>query len=90
MTLPYMKRLAAIMIIFPALAFAIGTIMHGVSPVNEWDCPKTHPIKGNINTAKGTMIYHLPCGYFYHKTKPERCYATEEDAKADGFRKSKK
>lgn len=62
----------------------------GVKPVDEWNCPDSHPIKGNLNPQKHTMIYHLPGGFFYERTKPERCYATEEDARADGFRKSKR
>lgn len=62
----------------------------GVEPIDEWTCPDTHPIKGNINIKKGTKIYHLPSGAYYSKTKPEKCYATEKDAIADGFRKSKR
>lgn len=57
-----------------------------ISPIDEWNCPETHLIKGNVNS----MIYHLPNGTYYHRTKPEKCYATEEDARADGFRKSKR
>lgn len=60
----------------------------GVPPTDEWTCPETHPIKGNINTQKGTMIYHLPGGAYYNRTKPEKCYVTEEDAIAAGFRRS--
>lgn len=63
-------------------------ISMGVSPVNEWDCPETHPIKGNINLSKSTRIFHSPGGAYYSRTKPEKCYATEEDALSDGFRKS--
>jgi len=65
------------------------TFSKGVSPVSEWNCPEDHPIKGNINTRKGTMIYHLPGGTYYDKTKPEQCFATEEDAAGAGFRRSK-
>lgn len=62
----------------------------GVKPLDAWHCPETYPIKGNINPRKHTMIYHIPGGQYYDKTMPERCYATEDDAKKDGFRKSKR
>ena len=62
----------------------------GVVPINEWNCPETQPIKGNVNVQKGTMIYHLPSGAFYTRTKPEKCYANEQDAVNDGFRESKR
>lgn len=59
-----------------------------VLPIDEWSCPEAHPIKGNINKRKKTRIYHLPDKTYYGKTKPERCYSTENDARADGFRRS--
>ncbi len=61
-----------------------------ISPLDAWTCPKSHPIKGNINTRKKTMIYHAPNGAYYNKTKPEKCFISEQDAKAAGFRKSKR
>jgi hypothetical protein len=43
---------------------------------------------GKIKGSK-SMIYHLPGGAFYNKTtSPIRCFDTETDAKAAGFRKS--
>lgn len=62
----------------------------GVDPSSQWNCPPSHPIKGNFTTYDGEpCIYHVPGGYFYPRTKPERCYATEVQARADGCRKSK-
>src|SRR4051794_26607388 len=55
-----------------------------VLPVNG-ECPADHPIK--VNSSSG--IYHVPGGRSYARTKPERCYATPEDAEADGFRRAK-
>lgn len=75
---------------FSGLAGDVCEVSNGVKPVDEWNCPKTHPIKGNVNVQKGTRIYHLPGGAFYNKTKPEKCFAAEDDAKKDGFRKSKR
>ena len=50
------------------------------------DCPANQPIKGNAQS----MIYHVPGGDFYQKTKPEQCFASEADAVSAGYRKSKR
>jgi hypothetical protein len=55
-------------------------------PIDAFHCPATHPLKGNQNT----MIYHRPGGFFYGKTKPEVCFATDYDATAAGYRASKR
>jgi hypothetical protein len=63
----------------------------GVRPQDQWTCPTTYSIKGNFTTYSGERcIYHMPDGQFYDKTKPERCYATEDDATQDGCRRSKR
>jgi hypothetical protein len=48
-------------------------------------CPEGHPIKANDNSG----IYHVPGGRDYARTRPERCYASESDAVADGYRPAK-
>lgn len=68
-----------------------GPARSGVPPKDAWTCPTTHPIKGNFTTYSGERcIYHVLGGQFYDKTKPERCYATEEEARKDGCRRSKR
>jgi hypothetical protein len=63
----------------------------GVRPADAWTCPASHPIKGNFTTSSGEpCIYHVPGGRFYGKTKPERCYASEDEARRDGCRRSKR
>lgn len=63
----------------------------GVRPKDAWTCPATHPIKGNFTTYSGERcIHHVPAGQFYNRTKPERCYATEEEAERDGCRRSRR
>lgn len=52
-------------------------------------CPSGYSIKGNVNQT-GAKIYHLPGGEFYSATQPERCFATEAAAQADGFRRSQR
>jgi hypothetical protein len=55
-----------------------------VAPV-DGACPDGYPIKANDNSG----IFHVPGGRFYARTVPERCYATAEDAAADGYRRAK-
>lgn len=60
-------------------------------PPQGMSCPVSHPIKGNFTTYSGERcIHHMPGGYFYGKTRPERCYASEADAVKDGCRRSKR
>ena len=66
-------------------AEAPGDGQRWVEPV-DGVCPVTHPVKGNA----GSGIFHVPGGMSYDRTIPERCYATEADAEADGFRKAKR
>jgi micrococcal nuclease len=47
--------------------------------------PPGKKIKGNIN-AKGEKIYHLPGTRDYERTKAEVWFATEDEARAAGFR----
>ncbi len=56
-----------------------------VAPV-EGACPDGYPIKAKLKSG----IYHLPGGLAYDRTKPDRCYATEDDAVADGLRPPKR
>lgn len=58
----------------------------GVDPVTPWSCPETHPIKGYVSVESGARVYHVPGGRFYEEASPERCYATGEEARRDGFR----
>jgi len=63
----------------------------GVPPDSAWSCPLSQPIKGNFTPYSGARcIYHVLGGYFYGKTKPERCYATELEARSDGCRRSRR
>lgn len=55
----------------------------------ETSGPEGKTIKGNIN-AKGEKIYHVPGSSGYEQTKAEMWFATEEEAKAAGFRAPKR
>jgi hypothetical protein len=61
----------------------------GLPPSAPNTCPSSHPIKGN-RSSSGEKIYHVPGGQFYDRTDPERCFATEADAQANGYRRSER
>jgi hypothetical protein len=56
----------------------------GVEPVTPWSCPDTHPIKGYVSAESGARVYHVPGSRFYEEASPERCYASDHDARSDG------
>ncbi|MBK7820131.1 MAG: hypothetical protein IPJ61_03405 [Tessaracoccus sp.] len=56
------------------------------APTSEWNCPASHPIKGNASS----MIYHVPGGAYYSRTKPEECFSTRSAAEKAGYRASKR
>ena len=87
-----MRRLLAALLLAGSTAAAQSpSARPGVPPQDAWTCPLPHPIKGNFTTYSGERcIYHMKGGQFYGKTKPERCYATEEEAVRDGCRRSKR
>ncbi len=58
----------------------------GVPPEDPWTCPATHPIKGYVSRESGRHVYFLPGGRFYEEASPERCYASEDEARRDGSR----
>jgi hypothetical protein len=55
----------------------------GLAPSGPWACPATHPIKGYLSQS-GTLVYFVPAHPFYDEASPERCYRTEDEARADG------
>ncbi len=88
-----LAQLLAVLVIILCLATAGAKSQPrpGVPPKDAWTCPATHPIKGNFTTYSGEpCIYHVPGGQFYNKTKPECCYATEEEARRDGCRRARR
>lgn len=56
-----------------------------VQPVGG-DCPGTHPVKGKLSSK----IFHIPGGFNYARTTPDRCYIDAAAAEADGLRQSKR
>lgn len=71
----------------PVVKPPVTTYPDRTKPVaGSWDCPSWARIKGNASS----MIYHVPGGASYSKTKPEECFKTEAAAKAAGYRKAKR
>lgn len=56
-----------------------------IPQTDRTNCPADQPIKGNAQSK----IYHLPDAKYYDQTKPEECFATEQEATKAGYRKSK-
>ncbi len=56
----------------------------GTEPETPWACPTSHPIKGYASAESGRRVYYLPGSRFYEEASPERCYASEEEARRDG------
>lgn len=50
------------------------------------ECPPSHPVKAKL----ASRLYHLPGMLAYERTIPDRCYASEEAAAADGLRRAKR
>ena len=59
----------------------------GIAPETPWTCPASHPIKGYLPDESG-RVYHRPGSRYYEETSPDRCYATEEEARRDGSRRA--
>ncbi|MGW6175308.1 sunset domain-containing protein [Arthrobacter sp. NPDC055138] len=68
------------------LTIKSGKKPSSVSGTGSWNCPAGYPIKGNANS----MIYHVPGGGFYNRTKPEECFASQGAAINAGYRPSKR
>jgi hypothetical protein len=49
-------------------------------------CPLSHPIKAKLRSG----LFHLPGMLAYDRTRPDRCYANEEAATADGLTRAKR
>jgi len=58
----------------------------GTVPETPWACPASHPIKGYLSAESGRRVYYVPGARFYEEASPERCYATEDEARRDGSR----
>jgi hypothetical protein len=58
----------------------------GLPAQDPWSCPASHPIKGYASAEAGRRLYFVPGHPFYDEASPERCYASEDEARHDGGR----
>ena len=49
-------------------------------------CPASHPIKAKLSSK----VFRGPQSPGYANSKPDRCYASEDAARADGLREAKR
>jgi len=62
-----------------------------VAPKTGGSCPLTHPIKADFTTySSERCIYYVPGSSAYAESRTERCYATENEARQDGCRRSRR
>jgi micrococcal nuclease len=75
----------------PATAPKVAQARPGVPPKTGWSCPLTHPIKADFATySSERCIYYVPGSGAYAESRTERCYATEDEARQDGCRRSRR
>jgi hypothetical protein len=59
----------------------------GAVPATPWACPASHPIKGYVAEEYGRLFFR-PGTRYYEEASPERCYASEDEARRDGARRA--
>jgi hypothetical protein len=58
----------------------------GVAPATPSSCPTGHPIKGYASRHSEAGVYYAPGSVSYERVKPERCFASEAQAREAGYR----
>lgn len=76
----------------PEPVIITGDCVGGCVEYPSWCAP---PIKGNVSYETGERIYHVPGQEYYDETKirpdyDERWFCTEQEARAAGWRKSRR
>lgn len=77
--------LALLAIAAPAGAAAAESTP-GVAPATASSCPADHPIKGYASRRSEAGVYYAPGSASYDRVKPERCFASEAQARQAGYR----
>ena len=57
----------------------------GVAPATTSSCPADHPIKGYASRRSEADVYYAPGSASYDRVKPERCFASEAEARQAGY-----
>ena len=75
----------------PKAAPSVAQARPGVAPTTGWSCPLSHPIKADFATySSERCIYYVPSSGAYAESRTERCYASEDEARQDGCRRSRR
>jgi len=96
-----MKKIIVILLMFLFIIPLLGCSSNNNysnnagTEIDNKDEGETCDIKGNISYYTDEKIYHVPGGEYYNKTEidqseGERWFCSEEEARAAGWRKSKR
>ncbi|AYD00292.1 hypothetical protein [Neorhizobium sp. NCHU2750] len=93
-----MSKFPLIVIAASAASFLAGgghSLLPGLGESLEAQLSPACDIKGNIAIDSGEKIYHVPGQFYYQQTRispeyGERWFCSEEDARAAGWRRSKR
>jgi micrococcal nuclease len=67
---------------------AVSPPKPGVEPEPTGACPVQQPIKASVDSEK-QCTFHVPGGFLYTRTRPHRCYSTQDEATRDGCKGSR-
>jgi hypothetical protein len=80
-------KLVAAFALLSAAAPATGQPAPGVAPHGTDRCPAEHPVKGyGSRHSDGGAVYYLPGSARYDRVVPDRCFASETEARDAGYR----
>ena len=65
---------------------AVADSRAGVAPATTSSCPSDHPIKGYASRHSEAGVYYAPGSASYARVRPERCFASEAEARQAGYR----
>jgi hypothetical protein len=65
-----------------------GQSAPGVPPRDARHCPDDHPVKGYAD-KRGKGVFYPPGSPQYDQANPERCFASEGEAREAGYRSAR-
>ena len=76
----------ALLAVAAAAPAAAAASTAGVAPATASSCPADHPIKGYASRHSEAGAYYAPGSASYERVKPDRCFASEAQAREAGYR----
>lgn len=75
----------------PKLTSGVESRSRGAAPLSSWQCPTTHPVKGMFTVSvQEPCRFYAPGSASYAKIDPDWCYASANEASADGCKAAAK